>query len=58
MEPKKKQPILHKSCAHHSHCTQIHEHKHAPLHPHKTVAISQINIYAWPWMSLAVTGTL
>ena len=53
-----KQPILHKSHMHHSHYTQIHVHKHAPLHLHRTVAITQININAWPWMSLAVTGTL
>lgn len=43
---------------HHSHYTQIHVHKHAPLHPHETVAIAQININAWPLMSLAVTGPL
>lgn len=36
--------------------TQVH--KHAPLHPHKTVAIAQINIIDLPWMCLAVTGTL
>lgn len=32
--------------------------QHAPLHPHKTVAVAQINIYASPCMSPAVTGTL
>lgn len=37
---------------------QIHVHKHGPLHPHITVAMAQININAWPRMSLAVTGPL
>lgn len=51
-------PVLRYPFVHHSHYRQIHVHKHAPLHPHKTAAIAQINISAWPWMGLAVTGTL
>lgn len=53
-----RQQILRCPFVHHSRCTRIHVHMHAPLLPHKTVAGAQINIKAWPWMSLAVTGTL
>ena len=37
-----------------------HKYLHTSMHhyaPHKTVAISRINIPAWPWKSLVVTGT-
>lgn len=51
-------PILRYPFVHHSHYRQILVHQHAPLHPHKTAAIPQINIKAWLWMGLAVTGTL
>lgn len=43
---------------HHTPYTAIHVHKHAPLHPHRTVAFARINIKASAWMSLAVTGSL
>lgn len=43
---------------HHSQYTHTQVHKHAPLHPHKTVAIAQINIIDLPCMCLAVTCTL